>query len=82
MRIPGLPGLSQPKSKGQTDIRLPDLKPKSATGRAVGATLMSELMGSWAVSEMAAKQAGFPAGVPGWLGGHMYMPWAGLQWVG
>ena len=77
-----IPGLSQTKNKGQTDIRLPDLKPKSAVGRAVGATLMVELMGSWAVSEMAAKQAGFPTHIPGWLGGHLYMPWAGLQWIG
>ena len=77
-----IPGLSQPKNKGQTDIRLPDMKPKSATGRAIGATLMVDLLGSWAVAEMAAKQAGFPTGIPGWLGGHMYMPWAGLEWIG
>jgi len=75
-------GLSQNKPKAQTDIRLPDLKPKSAVGRAIGATLLVELLGSWAVAEMSAKTAGFPAGVPGWLGGHLYMPWAGLQWVG
>ncbi|MBU2853467.1 type IV secretory system conjugative DNA transfer family protein [Acidithiobacillus ferriphilus] len=76
-------GLSKPaKSTGNpSEQRLPEQKPKSAFGRAFGAAVMAQLLGSWAVSQWADKTAGFPAGVAGDLGGHMVAPWAAAQWV-
>lgn len=76
-------GLSKPakSASNPSEQRLPEQKPKSAFGRAFGAAVMAELLGSWAVSQWADKAAGFPAGVAGDLGGHMVAPWAAAQWV-
>lgn len=80
MRIKGLSKTTK-NTGNPSEQRLPEQKPKSALGRAIGASLMAEALGAWAVSQWAAKTAGFPAGVAGDLGGHMVAPWAAAEWV-
>jgi type IV secretion system protein VirD4 len=80
MRIKGLSKTTK-NTGNPSEQRLPEQKPKSALGRAIGASFMAEALGAWAVSQWAAKTADFPAGVAGDLGGHMVAPWAAAEWV-
>lgn len=82
MRIKGLSGKPQNTgAQGNVLANLPDPKPKSVIGKAIGGALLVDLIGSWMSAEVIAKQAGFPQNVPGWDNGHMYFPWAPLNWL-
>lgn len=80
MRIKGLSGKPQ-SIQGNVLANLPDAKPKSVLGKAIGGALLVDLIGSWMSAEVIAKKAGFPQGVPGWAKSHMYFPWAPLDWL-
>lgn len=80
MRIPLLSG--KPKiAQGNVMANLPDAKPKSVLGKAIGGALLTDLIGSWVTAEYVAQSAGFPTGVEGWIKGSMYWPWAPLDWL-